>query len=149
MKKSEKIVISILVLITIVIIIAFFMMNQKNMPDTVNKNEENVKILEDGTKENTSKVLKQNKNIDGLEISDISLKEIGGITTLLATITNNNTETTEQKEIKIEILDKDDNVLTTLRGNIDAMKPKETKQFNMAVTADVANAYDFRISKIK
>ncbi len=149
MKKNEKIVISILVLITIIVIIAFFMMNQKNMPNVVNENEENVKILEDGSKENTSKELKQNKNIDGLEISNISLKENGGITTLLATITNNNTVETEQKEIKIEILDKDNNLLTTLRGNIGAMKPGETKQLNMAVTADVANAYDFKISEIE
>ena len=44
------------------------------------------------------------------------------------------------------VLDKSGNTITTVRGIINAMNAGETTQLNMGVTADVANAYDFKVS---
>ena len=49
--------------------------------------------------------------------------------------------------VKVEILDKQGNVITRLLGPIDSIPSGGTVKLNVAVTADVANAYDFRISE--
>ena len=48
--------------------------------------------------------------------------------------------------VKIEILDNSGKVITDVQGIIDPMKAGEKVQLNVAVSADVANAYDFRIN---
>ena len=50
--------------------------------------EEYTEKSSDGSKVNTSKEMQRKKELDGLEINNIQLKEKGGITTLLADIEN-------------------------------------------------------------
>lgn len=111
-----------------------------------NNTEEYIQKSADGSKINISKELNKNKTIDELEINNITLKEKNGITTLLADVNNTTDSKIKQKKIKIEILDKNKSVITELIGIIDAIEPKGTVQLNMSITADVANAYDFKVS---
>ena len=96
---------------------------------------------------NKSEELQKTKKVNGLEISNIQLRETGGITTLLADVKNTTGAETEDKTVKVEILDKQGNVITRLLGPIDSIPSGGTVKLNVAVTADVANAYDFRISE--
>lgn len=114
---------------------------------SIEEKEEYVMNLEDGSKLNVSKEMQNPKKLNNLEISNIQLKEIGGITTLLADIVNKGKDDTEEKMIKVEILDKDDNVITTIEGPIDSIKAGGKVQLNFSVTGDVSNAHDFRISE--
>lgn len=155
MRKEEKRLILILVLITVVVIGVVWAItnnnkkkqeNNTNVVQEENKTEEYVQKLEDGSKLNVSDELQKSKKIDGLEITNIQLREIGGITTLLADVSNKTGSATNDKMVKVEVLDKSGNTIVTLRGLIDAMPADGSVQLNMAVTADVANAYDFKIS---
>ena len=108
--------------------------------------EEFVQNLSDGSKLNTSKELQKTKKVDGLEFTNIQLREINGITTLLADVTNTTKTKVNTKVVSIEILDKTGNKITTVRGVIEDLEAGAKFQMNTSVTADVANAYDFRVN---
>ena len=152
MKSSEKKMILVIILIGVVIIGGLLLWQKKgnnktNVAESEDSNvEEYVQKLEDGSKLNVSEELQKTKTLDELEITNIQLKEIGGITTLLADVNNKGSVQTEEKKVKVEILDKNGETITTLKGIIDKIPAGESVQLNMAVTADVANAYNFRIS---
>ena len=158
MKPEEKKLILILVIITVVVgVIAFFVMrgnNNKNNNGTQQAKQENVteeyvQKLEDGSKLKVSEELRKTKTLDGLEFTNIQLKEIGGITTLLADVENKTSSATNEKVVSVKILDKSGNTITELKGIIDSIQPSAKAQLNIAVTADVANAYNFEISNAK
>ena len=96
-----------------------------------------------------SEELRKTKTLDGLEFTNIQLKEIGGITTLLADVENKTSSATNEKVVSVKILDKSGNTITELKGIIDSLQPSAKSQLNIAVTADVANAYNFEISNAK
>ena len=108
--------------------------------------EEFVQNLSDGSKLNTSKELQKTKKVDGLEFTNIQLREINGITTLLADVTNTTKTKVNTKVVSIDILDKTGNKITTVRGVIEDLEAGAKFQMNTSVTADVANAYDFRVN---
>lgn len=109
--------------------------------------EEYVQMLEDGGKLNTSEKFNKERKLGELTITNIQLKEIGGITTLLADVRNDKDIQTEKKEVEVVILNKSGEEITKLEGIIDPIEPKGNVKLNVSVTADVSNAYDFRISE--
>ena len=152
MRKNEKKTLLITIIIGVIIIggLILWTNSRKAKPTSGNETntntEEFVEVLEDGSKLNKSEKFSKTKKLDGLEIRDIQYREIGGITTLLATVENKSGKAVEKRWIKVDVLDKSGNTITTVRGIINAMNAGETTQLNMGVTADVANAYDFKVS---
>jgi len=154
MKKVVKIII-ILIIITVILIGGLLIWkNSKNenvkqdnreILQTEKDTEGHVQILEDGSKLNVSEEFLKPKTIDGIEINNIQLKEKDGITTLLADVENKTEKATPDKIIKIEILDNEGKVIIDLMGVIKQMEVGGKVQLNIAVTADIANAYNFRI----
>ena len=153
-KGITAIALVVIALIAIMLIIIMVNTLRKKEPENVGpvqgeeqgiEQEEYVQILQDGSKLNKSEELLKEKKLDELEISNIQLKETGGITTLLADVKNNTNHEIQERDVTIEVLDKYGNVITRLNGVIDTVGAGEKVQLNMSVTGDVANAYDFRI----
>lgn len=121
---------------------------KEELGSNVNQNvkEEFVQNLSDGSKLNVSEQLQKTKKVDGLEFTNIQLREVGGITTLLADVTNTNKSTVARKIVTIDILDKTGNKITSSRAVIEDLAAGAKYQLNASVTADVANAYDFRVN---
>lgn len=158
MSKKEKQVIGVLIGIAVVAIIVVLIVSGKNKEDenivnneTVENNtveeEKYVEVLENGTKLNTSEKLKETKEIDGMEISNMQLTEEGNITKLLGTITNNSNTTKGNYEINIKLIDENGKELTTLVGYIGELEPGESTQLSTSTTFDYANTYDVEITK--
>ena len=154
-KGITAIALVVITLIAIMLIIIMVNTFRKKEPENVGpvqgeeqgiEQEEYVQILQDGSKLNKSEELLKEKKLDELEISNIQLKETGGITTLLADVKNNTNHEIQERNVTIEVLDKQGNVITRLNGVIDTVGAGEKVQLNMSVTGDVANAYDFRIN---
>ena len=143
------VVVLIAIMIIIILVNAFRKKGQENVDATqgTEQGQEYVQTLSDGSKLNKSEELQKTKKVNGLEISNIQLRETGGITTLLADVKNTTNKETEDKTVKVDILDKQGNVITRLLGPIDSIPAGGPVKLNVAVTADVANAYDFRISE--
>ena len=157
MKQNERILIGVLVLILAIVLIVVMVNKNEEEGNAVSPNkvnvedqnmvDENVKTLKNGTRVNTSEELVKEKKVDELEITNIELKATGGITTLLADVKNPTNKDKESIKVKVEILDKTGKTIVTLRGKIDPVKAGKTVKLNIAATADVANAYDFKITK--
>lgn len=151
MKKNEKRMIGILLIITvIVIIVAIVLGNSKK--DQVKENEDNkpeefVNVLEDGTRLNKSDKLHETKTFDGMEITNFQLTEKDNVSLLLGTITNTSSETKGGYPIEIKILDKQGNEIITVDAFIGELKAGASTQLSTSATFDYANAYDFSINK--
>lgn len=158
-KKGVKLIIVLIVLILVVLGIAIVKNTNKKDLQEQNENvvqeqeqqinEENVQILEDGTKLNVSEKLKENKTLDNLEIQNIQLTYRNGVTNILADVVNNGSSDFENTKIDITLQDEEGNTLYKIRGIIEKTPAGETSKLNTSITADFANAYDFTITKVK
>lgn len=148
MKKKEKRMILILVIVSILIVGIIWVVTRPNK-EKVEENdvEEFVQVLEDGTKLNTSDKLKEEKTVDGLKIGNIQLTEKNGQLVLLADVTNPTTKTSDTFLVDITLYDKTGKELTTVTGLIIPIKPGESTQLNAGITEKYANAYDFKVVK--
>ena len=157
MKKNEKIVIGVLVLITVIVIIVALVNRSKNEENNNNitntiieqndVEEEFVNTLADGTKLNTSEELHKTKTFDGMEISDFQLTENGNVTLLLGIITNTSNVEKGGYPVDIKVLDKEGKEIITIGAYISKLQPGQSTQLNTSATFDYANAYDFEITK--
>ena len=149
MKKKEKRMILILIIISI-LIMGIIWIATKPKKEKVEENgvEEFVQVLEDGTKLNTSDKLKEEKTVDGLKIGNIQLTEKNGQLVLLADVTNPTTKTSDTFLVDITLYDKTGKELTTVTGLIIPIKPGESTQLNAGITEKYAIAYDFNVVKI-
>lgn len=157
MRKSEKKLILILVIITIIVISIYLVINNKSKIEESDKNndntqiqnqtKENFSVLEDGTKLNISKKIKETKKMDGLEFSDIKITEKDNVTVILANVKNITKDIKRDLYVNIKVLDENSNEITSLSGYIGEIEPNETEIFKVSVTFDFANAYDIVITK--
>ncbi len=108
--------------------------------------EEFAQVSDDGTKINVSNQFSKTKTLDGLEFTNISFREAGGITTLLADVTNTTSTKTKTKRVKVDVLDKEGKTIVSLNGVVDPVKAGGTAQLSISASSDIVNAYDFKIS---
>lgn len=144
--KNKKIILLVSIIIIFIIVITVVIVSR-------NVNKENIiveefdTIYEDGTKINTSEKLLETKKLDELELTEIKLSCRNGISTLIAKVTNNGNTKTQEQEVSVEVLDKEENVIVELKGLLLPINPGESTTLNLNISSDIAGAYDFRISK--
>lgn len=159
MKKQSKkvnlrpllvLLVAIIVIVLIVVIVKVVggKDNKKN-PSTQgqNPNNEYITVLEDGGRKNNSDKVTATKMLEGLEISNISLTERGGITTLLADVKNTTENESGDYTINIRLTDKEGKEILNTTGYLEKVAAGGTAQINANITADVANAYNLEITK--
>lgn len=143
------IILVIIIAITVIVKITGKNSNKKQTNGVQNQEQEEkfVKVLENGEKLNTNSKLNENKAIEGLELSNIQLTYKDGITNLLCDVRNTSKKNIKMQEVEIVLLDEDGNTIYKMPGVIEEIEAGATKQFNTSITADFANAYDFKIIK--
>lgn len=158
MKKEEKLMIGVLILILAIVVIVGTVMsinkgkknNDINGGKVAEENinvEEFVKVLDDGTKLNTSNKLKEKKTFDGMEITDLQLTMNGNVSLLLGRVTNTSSTNKGGYPVNITVLDKKENEIITIKAYIKELAAGESTELNTSATFDYANAYDIKISK--
>ena len=156
MNKDEKrwIVLLVAVLVIAVVLIIGLSRSKKteepaknNEVEQVQKEEAYVEVLEDGSKVNTSNKLKENKEFNGLEISNIEIVEKDNETILEADVTNQTNEAQGDYGIYLKIKDDKGNEIKKIAGYINYMGAKEKTRLSIKTSYDFANAYDFEIEK--
>jgi len=111
--------------------------------------EEFVDIVGEGTKLNVSNALNTEKVIDGLTITNIQLTSKNGVSQLLADVVNPTNSKAGDFAVSITALDKDGNEILKIEGYISPIAPGGKTQLSSSVTDDYANAYDFKIEKLR
>lgn len=159
MNKNERRWIILLVAVVIIAIVFFVLLKVGNKGDTGNAgegqdvtttnevaNEEKyTEQLEDGTKLNTSEEFNSNKTYGNLEIGNVQYTSKDGVSVLLADVTNKGTTKHESEVVKITILGENGEEITEIKPVIGEIEAGETIKLNASITADIANAKDFRI----
>lgn len=157
MKRNEKIVIGILVVITIIVII--FAVTKRNNNDNQKENQQSqqtnqqenqlqgefVANLDNGVAYNTSNKLEETKTFEGLEISNIQLTKEGNTSQILATVTNKSNEAKPFQILKFKFVDKENNEIITISCAIKDLATDESTQLSTNASFDYVNAYDFVI----
>lgn len=140
--------IGVILIIGIVAAIIIGINNKKQEPYTSPKeDDEYATILEDGSKQNNSQALKQDKKYDDLDITEIQLTEKGNITSLTGKITNNTDKTKKESTATITLIDSKEKEITQMKIYIKELQPQESTNMNVNTTLDYSNAYDFTIKK--
>ena len=155
MKKGRNkrlLIAGIIILIIIVIVLVVYLQKNKNLENEGNGENTNsttesyVEEIEDGIKINKSTKLNEAKEVDGLTIANIQLTTEGGMTTLLADVTNNSGVATQVKPIEITLVREDGTEIAKVTGVINALGVGETTQLNISTTSDYVDAYDFIVT---
>ena len=151
MKKNMFIFICIF-LIIIMIIVLIVKNNSKNNEskglNIVNSKNESIEnnIKEEYIKETKSNTeLKEIKRIGNLEIGNVKISNSNGVSILTANVTNKGISTINLTLLEITLYDRNQKELTKLKGLVESLKPSESTQLNIGVTADYTNAYDYEI----
>lgn len=163
MKNEEKILIAVLVIITVIVVI-FAVNRSKNSsndnpvvnagPVVTDGEKENleepdvekyVQVGADGSKVNTSEALKANKVVNNIEFSDIQLSQRDGETLLTAVLKNTGSTANELFSVNVTLLDDAGQDIVAVEGVVPPMEAGTTKQFEVSMTLDYANAYDFKV----
>ena len=152
----------ILIAVIIIIVLVGYMINKNKGQEETSKNNqqtteqvsevslidmnntENAKV-EEGIKENTSKKLLEEKEYKGLKIKNIELKAEGGISKLTATIENKSGEDYSGEKVNIVFENKDGTEYARLEAVLPAVDNQKTNEIDAGTTADIANAYNFKI----
>ena len=165
--KNKKILIAIFLIIILIIIITYTLIPKTNKKENTNQvennqteqeveqempeyslidmnNTENAKI-NGGSKENTSVKLAEEKTYKGMKVKNIKLIAEGGITRLTATVENTTTTNYEGGGITIIFTNQDGSEYARLEGLLPAIEAGKSNELDAGTTADIANAYDFRI----
>ena len=160
MNSNEKrwiVLLIAVVIIAVVLIVALVNSNGRNEePAQVDQSttqeqtqnevvEQYVTQMEDGTKVNTSDQFNTDRTYNNLQISNIQFTERDGVTVLLADVKNTGSAAHEAEVVKITLLDENGETVTDFNAVIADLEPGETGKINASITADVANARDFRI----
>lgn len=121
------------------------------------------RTLDDGTKYNTSSKLREPKQFEGLDITNIQLtcvqptstdntinSLIKGKTDIIATVTNNTDETLGGYGVNITFIDENGKPISDSKvyAEIVQLKPGGTAQLIGGITENLVNAYDIKIEKV-
>lgn len=158
MSKNEKRWIILLVAVVVIAIVFFVIItrenkkeeeNTQNTTNEVANEEKYTEQLEDGTKLNTSEEFNSSKTFGNLEIGNVQYTSKNGMSVLLADVKNNGTTVHEKEIVKITILGDNGEVITEIKPVIGKIEPGQTIKLNASITADVANAKDFKIEAVQ
>lgn len=161
LKKMKKNILIILLVIIVLIIGIIFINKKRNIKEneqTITQeetNEFNVNLIDmnntenaeikDGIKENNSQKLLAEREVQGLQITDIRLKAENGISNFTATVKNNTGKDYPGGEIIIKFINKDGSPYAELEAYMPDVKNGGTNTIDASTTADIANAYDYTI----
>ena len=161
LKKMKKNILIILLVIIVLIKGIIFINKKRNIKEneqTITQeetNEFNVNLIDmnntenaeikDGIKENNSQKLLAEREVQGLQITDIRLKAENGISNFTATVKNNTGKDYPGGEIIIKFINKDGSPYAELEAYMPDVKNGGTNTIDASTTADIANAYDYTI----
>lgn len=147
-RKGQLKLIILIGIIAIVIVISAIIINvnkKKKVEENQPQEESYVQEMDDGISINKSTKLNEAKLVNGLLISNIQLTEKGGMTTLLADVTNKTEQKTEFKKLKIILLDEENNEIATMLAFVNGIDAGATTQLNASTTSNYIKAYDFKV----
>lgn len=159
MKKKEKRMILILVIVSILIVGVIWLVtrpktNKTNTTGSVAQGGtssaaqgEFTKVDNEGTIVNTSEKINKDREELGFSITNVKLEEKNGETIISARITNKTDSNQESFFGNIILLDKQGNEIGRIPTMVSETQKGESIDIEASITESYANAYDFKLEK--
>lgn len=149
MKPNEKRMIAVLLIITLIVFVIFIYTRKtgQNVDNGINdsnttQNSKYVRTIENGTKQNISKKLQENKQLGDYNITDIKVTSNNSDLKITANITNNTKKDTKAFGFKIIVLNESGQQVGLLESYVGSIKSGETKMINASTSMDINEIYD-------
>lgn len=151
MKKKEKRMILILILVSILIVGIVWLVtrpktNKTNASGSVAQGEF-TKVDNEGTIVNTSEKINEDKEELGFSITNVKLEEKNGETIISARITNKTESNQESFFGNIVLFDKQGNEIGRIPTMVSETQKGESIDIEASITESYVNAYDFKLEK--
>lgn len=149
-KKRNLLYLSFIIAIIIIMIIIIIVVNKgkKEKNNDPKQIDEYVSQFSNGTKTNTSSNLHENKEFEGLQISDINLTQNNNTnTSLTATITNISDTVQGGYSLYIKILDKSEEELIRIPIFVPELYPGDSTPISSTISYNLINAYNISFEK--
>lgn len=144
MKKCFIVVLGMIIIIPL-IINGFGNKNHNEIIQNKNNEIDNSRII-NGITENISENLKQTKQVENLEITDINLVRENETTKFIAVVHNNTENKFDGSNAIVNFINKNGDVYYELSIYIPEINSNDIGEINAALPDDITSAYDFRIS---
>lgn len=144
MKKCFIVVLGVIIIIPL-IINGFGNKNHNEIIQNKNNEIDNSRII-NGITENISENLKQTKQVENLEITDINLVRENETTKFIAVVHNNTENKFYGSNAIVSFINKNGDVYYELSIYIPEINSNDIGEINAALPDDITSAYDFRIS---
>lgn len=141
--KNKKIYALIFLIIILILMIIFEIINLKRQKDDSNKNNELEQstqeiMQEDENQEDVTINIKSDSEhpikLDEIEATNIEIKCVSNTLQVFTTLKNNSNEKLDDFYIEMELLDENENKVTTLYGKVDGIEAHSEKVINNNVT---------------
>lgn len=151
MKKKEKRMILILILVSILIVGIVWLVtrpktNKSNASGSVAQGEF-TKVDNEGTIVNTSEKINEDREELGFSITNVKLEEKNGETIISARITNKTESNQESFFGNIVLFDKQGNEIGRIPTMVSETQKGESIDIEASITESYVNAYDFKLEK--
>ena len=141
MSRNEKRAILILIIITIIVIIAFVITRNNKQDEVIENQEQTENISQEGNTQIS------NKEVNGIEISNINISGNSEDVTVTANATNNTNSTKDEFTVKIKLKNAQGEILQELGAIIGKTNPGETRQITATVGGvNVSDIEDIEIT---
>lgn len=148
-KKRKYIIIAVVAFVVVVLVIGIITSinrNKDSVPSEVVQEENILEVKKDGTVENKSNKVKEDREIKGFRVSKIKLiKSANGNTVLTADVTNQTGQNQKGFLMDIVLFDKEGKELGKIPGSIIETTAGETIELRAEITEDFINAYDIKL----
>lgn len=94
---------------------------------------------------NVSEELLKEKEFEGMQIKEISIKKEDGIVYFSASIENNTEQSFESKEVRIKFINENNKPIANFKTKIETIAPNEAVNMQLSTSMDITKAYDFII----
>lgn len=135
-----------LVVLVIAIIVIIAIIVKLTLPKQVEEKTTYADRQENGVVVNISKKLSETKQFNGLEFTNIKFSHTESVTSLKAEVKNVTSNAIPAQLIDINVLDKDNNKMTSFVGEINELEPGETTTIDSNIAANYVEAYDIEFS---
>ena len=151
MKKKEKRLILIFILVSILIVGIVWLVtrpktNKTNASGSVAQGEF-TKVDNEGTIVNTSEKINEDREELGFSITNVKLEEKNGETIISARITNKTESNQESFFGNIVLFDKQGNEIGRIPTMVSETQKGESIDIEASITESYVNAYDFKLEK--
>lgn len=149
MKKRvnwPKLLLVLIIVILVIIGIFKFFTKEKNSDDI-----SYAETLQDGTKQNISQKLKESKNIDGIELSNIELiQKSDGTIEFSAKAKNTTSKNIDTNMLQVKLLSKDNQLIGNIYISVINLAPNNTSGIKGSAKGfDISKVYSTEIIKLK